>query len=335
MLKKRLHGRRTEGGAAQQGEELMQLAQAGASSLPLYDIGPDLPALPPPDYTVQAKNETEGNEFLFFDLKKLFAAQGVNTPVAEQISIASYANLFVLTGAGEVLLIDSSLTAPGSDIRFLVAAQGVRFRHMFDKNTIPVGERPANFAQLIPLYNSTRDHYTTINVNEPFVYTHVILPDDSRVFLDIFRTTQVGTVEQDLFVATLAEGSGLTVGVGFEILGFENGETESIQKIYGSAAWAPNAAKNGIICTAPGFFSGLKTTFDNISTLNITAADLADGTAFCFSTSGRMYPVGGGTAEVGATSDLADFFVHTYGYVALPGGALVIHSAAKVAQIYI
>jgi hypothetical protein len=303
-----------------------------AGALPTWDIGTDLPALPPDTRQVQARTpEGDGNSFFFFDLKKIFAAQGENHDVAEQMTLASYANLYVLEGTGDVLLIDSALLAPGSELKFSVMSAGVRFRHMFDKNTIPVLSRPANFATLVPLHLATKSDYTTINEKEPFTFALVQFSTGLE-FHDWTRSTKAGSVEQTTFVATRAEGAGLQVELGFSVWGFTNGETDTVQRIYGSASFQPNAAKNGLVCTGAGVLTGIKTTFDNISVLSIVAADLADGRAFCIGTSKRVYPVSG-TATVGAVSDDSGWFEHSFGYTFVAGGALVINDASKGAQI--
>lgn len=299
---------------------------------PAHTIGTDLPILPPDVLAIRAQAQgAQGAAIAFFDLKKIFAAQGANQNIAPQLSIASYANLFVLEGIGDVLLIDAALLAPGSEIKFSVLSAGVRFRHMFDKNTIPLASRPTNFNTLVPLHLATKSDYTTINEKEPFSFA-LVKYSTGLEFQDLLRSTKIGSVEQTTFVATKAEGGGLAIGHGFEICGFSNGETDTVQRIYGSAVFAPNPAKNTLICTASGVFTGLKTTFDNVSPLSVTATNLTNGTAFLMGTSGRTYPVFG-PATTGAAHDDAGYFEHTFGYTYVAGGALIIHNAAKQAQI--
>ena len=298
---------------------------------PIFEIGEGLPELPAADRAIRFETDDDKKAVRFFDLKKIFSAQGANTPVAERLSVASYANMVVLEGTGDVLLIDAELCAPGSDLHFSVLSAGLRFRHLFDKSTIPLPDRPANYDTLVPLHISTKADYTTINEKEPFTFK-LVEYSTGREFHDWSRSAKAGSVEQTTFVATRAEGSGLQVGLGFSVWGFTNGETDTVQRIYGSASFQPNAAKNGLVCTGAGVLTGIKTTFDNISVLSIVAADLADGRAFCIGTSKRVYPVSG-TATVGAVSDDSGWFEHSFGYTFVAGGALVINDASKGAQI--
>lgn len=113
-------------------------------------------------------NSTEpgGHNILVYGLRSLFARQDNVALSGSQPTPGVNAATYNYTGT-ELRLVDTTGRIAGDYVHIMAATAGVVVLHNFDKASIPVGDRPANYDSLAPIYTAIGSTYTTGRALEP------------------------------------------------------------------------------------------------------------------------------------------------------------------------
>lgn len=202
---------------------------------PLHDIGATIPILP--DATKRkafADIGQSGAQNVTWPVEKsIILAQGADRAAAEYVDANDNSDMFLTSVGEDIKLIDRSRIAAGGYVSMAVES-GVKIIHNFDKTTIPLAERPANYDNLCSILLSTENDYTTSKVIEPFDFRLVYRAGDF-VFVDWSRGTTVGSVDPDDYVAALAAYGGAEVDAASKIVGFDFADLDGAVVVKGSA----------------------------------------------------------------------------------------------------